>query len=61
VGEFRLVDDGSTLDQTKTMMGKGKQSADPGHATSRDNWLASALNLLGSTAFGSNVELAVDG
>jgi hypothetical protein len=61
VGEFRLIDDGSTLDQTKTMMGKGKQTADAGHSASRDNGTRSALNLFGSTSFGGDVKLTVDG
>lgn len=61
MSEFGLVDDGSTLNQSVAMVGKGKQSADSGNATSRCNWPGTALHLFGSTALGGDVELAVDG
>ena len=61
MGELGLVDDGSGLNQSIAVVSQGKQSADSGDAASGCNWHGTALNLLGSAAFGSNVKLAVDG
>lgn len=61
MSEFGLVDDGFGSYQLKTVVGQGEQTADAGHAASRCNRLGSTLNLFGSTVFGSDVKLAVDG
>lgn len=61
MGEFRLIDDGSRLNQPEAVVRQGEQSADSGNAANRCNGRGATLNLFGATTFGGDLELSVDG